>query len=56
MEWEAVVQIPFIDEKRLLSAMATKDALLSADEKQRNSFGVSLKFTYSPDMDYTLVV
>jgi 5'-3' exoribonuclease 1 len=53
MDWEAVVKIPFIDEKRLLSAMATKDQLLTADEKQRNSFGVSLKFTYSPDMDYT---
>lgn len=53
MEWEAVVKIPFIDEKRLLSAMATKDDLLTADEKQRNSFGVSLKFTHSADMDFT---
>ncbi len=53
MEWEAVVKIPFMDEKRLLSAMATKDHLLSADEKQRNSFGVSLKFTYSSDLDFT---
>ncbi|KAK8047037.1 5'-3' exoribonuclease 1 [Apiospora saccharicola] len=48
MEWEAVVKIPFIDEKRLLSAMATKNDLLSADEKARNDFGVSLKFTYDP--------
>ncbi|ERF74043.1 hypothetical protein EPUS_03858 [Endocarpon pusillum Z07020] len=53
MEWEAVVKIPFIDEKRLLSAMATKDHLLTADEKQRNGFGISLKFTYSPDLDFT---
>jgi 5'-3' exoribonuclease 1 len=53
MEWEAVVKIPFIDEKRLLSAMATKNLLLSDDEKRRNDFGVSLKFTYSPEMDYT---
>ena len=53
MEWEAVVKIPFMDEKRLLSAMATKDHLLTADEKQRNSFGVSLKFTYSPELDFT---
>ncbi|RMZ84057.1 hypothetical protein DV737_g1270, partial [Chaetothyriales sp. CBS 132003] len=52
MEWEAVVKIPFINEKRLLAAMAPKNALLSEDEKKRNDFGVSLKFTYSPDVDY----
>jgi len=51
-EWEAVVQIPFIDEKRLLSAMAPKDAQLSPDEKARNDFGVTLKFTYQRDLDY----
>ena len=53
MDWEAVVKIPFIDEKRLLGAMATKDHLLSEDENRRNDFGVSLKFTYSVEMDYT---
>lgn len=53
MEWEAVVKIPFIDEKRLLSAMAPKNAMLSADEARRNEFGVSLKFAYSPTVDYT---
>lgn len=53
MEWEAVVKIPFIDEKRLLKAMQTKDHLLSKDEKARNEFGVSLKFTYDPDLDFT---
>ena len=53
MEWEAVVKIPFIDEKRLLKAMATKDELLTSEEKWRNSFGVSLKFTYAPDLDFT---
>ncbi|RMD43279.1 hypothetical protein DV735_g1808, partial [Chaetothyriales sp. CBS 134920] len=52
MEWEAVVKIPFIDEKRLLTAMAPKNALLSEGEKKRNEFGVSLKFTYSLDVDY----
>ena len=51
-EWEAVVQIPFIDERRLLSAMAPKDAQLSPDEKARNDFGVTLKFTYQRDLDY----
>lgn len=53
MEWEAVVKIPFIDEKRLLSAMGPKDALLSEDENIRNDFGISLKFTYSSEVDYT---
>ncbi|CAI4213767.1 unnamed protein product [Parascedosporium putredinis] len=52
MDWEAVVKIPFIDEKRLLSAMGPKNKLLSADEDARNQFGVSLKFTYSADVDF----
>ncbi|KAL8882845.1 MAG: hypothetical protein Q9198_000221 [Flavoplaca austrocitrina] len=52
MEWEAVVKIPFIDEKRLLSAMATRDDQLSKEERERNDFGVTLKFTYSPEMDF----
>lgn len=53
MEWEAVVKIPFIDEKRLLAAMAPKNALLSDIEKFRNDFGVTLKFTYDPDINFT---
>ncbi|KAL2760613.1 hypothetical protein ACRALDRAFT_2024557 [Sodiomyces alcalophilus JCM 7366] len=53
MEWEAVVKIPFIDEKRLLDAMAPKNELLSEDEKARNGFGVPLKFTYDPDVSFT---
>ncbi|KAL8659842.1 MAG: hypothetical protein Q9226_000207 [Calogaya cf. arnoldii] len=52
MEWEAVVKIPFIDERRLLSAMETKDDLLSKEERERNDFGVTLKFTYSPEIDF----
>ena len=53
MEWEAVVKIPFIDEVRLLGAMKPKDLLLSQAEKDRNEFGVSLKFTFSPEVEYT---
>ncbi|KAK3696334.1 exonuclease II Exo2 [Vermiconidia calcicola] len=52
-EWEAVVKIPFIDEKRLLAGMAPKDAMLSDDERRRNEFGVTLKFTYADGVDYT---
>ncbi|KAH0562252.1 hypothetical protein GP486_003048 [Trichoglossum hirsutum] len=51
MEWEAVVKIPFIDEERLLSAMKTKDHLLTEAERVRNEFGATLKFSYSPDVD-----
>lgn len=53
MDWEAVIKIPFINEERLLNAMKTKDRLLTSDEKSRNDFGVSLKFTYSPEVEYT---
>ncbi|KAI9149280.1 5'-3' exoribonuclease [Paramyrothecium foliicola] len=53
MDWEAVVKIPFIDEKRLLDAMATKNDLLEPDEKNRNGYGVPIKFTYSPDVNFT---
>ncbi|KAK0651907.1 XRN 5'-3' exonuclease N-terminus-domain-containing protein [Cercophora newfieldiana] len=52
MDWEAVVKIPFIDEKRLLEAMGPKNELLSDDEKARNDFGVALKFTYSENVDF----
>lgn len=52
MEWEAVVRIPFIEEHRLLDALETKQHLLSPEEKERNGFGVSLKFTYSPDIQF----
>ncbi|OSS55173.1 hypothetical protein B5807_00109 [Epicoccum nigrum] len=37
--WQGVAVLPFIDEKRLLEAMATKYPELSPDEKQRNEFG-----------------
>ncbi|PBP23391.1 exonuclease II Exo2 [Diplocarpon rosae] len=53
MEWEAVVKIPFIDEKRLLAAMAPKNLLLSEDEKFRNEFGVTVKFSHDPEVDFT---
>ncbi|KAG8529794.1 uncharacterized protein KY384_005275 [Bacidia gigantensis] len=52
MDWEAVVKIPFIDETRLLRAMSSKHHMLSEDENERNDFGVSLKFTYGPDVEY----
>ena len=52
-DWEAVVKIPFIQEDRLLGAMGSKESLLSDEERARNEFGVTLKFTYSPDAAFT---
>lgn len=51
MEWEAVVKIPFIDEARLIPAMRSVEHRLTASEKERNSFGITLKFSYSPAVD-----
>lgn len=51
-DWEAVVLIPFIEEDRLLKAMRSKEHLLTPAERARNEFGVSLKFSYSPELDF----
>ncbi|KAM6490715.1 exonuclease II [Amanita muscaria] len=48
-EWEAIVKIPFIDEARLLDVMAGRDHRLTDEERRRNAFGTSTKFTYNPD-------
>lgn len=37
--WQGVALLPFIDEKRLLTAMGTKYPELSVDEQRRNAFG-----------------
>lgn len=55
MDWEAVVKIPFIDERRLLSAMGTKDHLLTEDQRNRNEFGVTLKYSYSSEVNFTFL-
>lgn len=49
-DWEAIVKIPFIDEKRLLKAMAAREHRLTPEEKSRNQMGqLSDQFTYDPD-------
>ncbi|KAH9063988.1 exonuclease II [Lactarius vividus] len=48
-DWEAVVKIPFIDEKRLLHAMQSREHRLTAEEKVRNSFGTSYQFRYNSE-------
>ncbi|KAK3670278.1 5'-3' exoribonuclease 2 [Recurvomyces mirabilis] len=37
--WQGVALLPFIDEKRLLDAMAEKYPMLTTDEQRRNAFG-----------------
>lgn len=53
--WEAVVLLDFIDEKKLLAAEAIhcKAALLSSDEKSRNSFGKVLTHNFDPTVTET---
>lgn len=43
--WEAIVLIPFIDEKRLIKALDSCEKLLSDEERQRNKHGVAIEFT-----------
>ncbi|XP_053211883.1 5'-3' exoribonuclease 1-like [Panonychus citri] len=44
--WEAVVVIPFIDEKKLLKAAKSCEPQLTEKERKRNSHGPHLQFTY----------
>ena len=64
-DWEAIVKIPFIDEKRLVRSMTcmlflvlpqcnhnncgtlARDHRLTPEERKRNCFGSSTKFTYN---------
>ena len=46
-EWEAVVLIPFIDERRLLDAVRPRYPHMTPDEKARNAHGPMCVFNYS---------
>ena len=46
MAWQGVALLPFIDEKRLLDAMAPRYGNLSDDEKRRNKWGNNVLFVY----------
>lgn len=50
-EWEAVVLIPFIDEDRLLEAMAPMSAYLTPSEVFRNAHGLCLVYRHDPEME-----
>uniref|UniRef100_A0A2M4AG19 Putative 5'-3' exonuclease xrn1/kem1/sep1 involved in dna strand exchange and mrna turnover n=1 Tax=Anopheles triannulatus TaxID=58253 RepID=A0A2M4AG19_9DIPT len=52
--WEAVVLIPFIDERRLLKAMTTCDEYLTDEEKQRNVHGPMVQYRYDANQQEPL--
>ncbi|KAJ3372350.1 hypothetical protein HDU91_003960 [Kappamyces sp. JEL0680] len=45
-DWEAIVKIPFIDEKRLLRAIHARENSLTKDEKRRNARGHDWSFVF----------
>uniref|UniRef100_A0A8D2LDH2 5'-3' exoribonuclease 1 n=1 Tax=Varanus komodoensis TaxID=61221 RepID=A0A8D2LDH2_VARKO len=51
-EWEAVVLIPFIEEKRLLEAMESCNKLLTEEEKQRNRHSECFMYLYDRDTEF----
>ena len=50
-DWEAVVKISFVDEKRLIAAMEPFLDKLTPEERQRNKFGTDLSFVFNPQVD-----
>ena len=46
MAWQGVALLPFIDEKRLLDAMAPVYEGLTDDEKRRNRWGNNVLFVF----------
>lgn len=44
MQWQGVALLPFIDQTRLLAALASKEGELTEDEKRRNRWGDSVMF------------
>ncbi|XP_054839659.1 5'-3' exoribonuclease 1 isoform X2 [Eublepharis macularius] len=51
-EWEAVVLIPFINEKQLLEAMEPCSVSLREEERQRNRHSECLMYLYDKDTEF----
>jgi 5'-3' exoribonuclease 1 len=49
-DWEAIVKIPFIDEKRLLEAMKNREQRLTKEEASMTRLGTSYKFVYDTEL------
>ena len=54
--WQAVVLLPFIDEKRLLDASSGCASILTADETRRNSHGEPVLFVSSQHAAYSPIL
>lgn len=54
MAWQGVALLPFIDQNRLLTALKSKEELLSDDEKRRNSWGDNVMFIANENPLYDL--
>ncbi|KAK3750242.1 hypothetical protein QZH41_017409 [Actinostola sp. cb2023] len=52
-EWEAVVLIPFLDQKRLLDAMKPLYPRLTKEETKRNSHGPFLVYDFENELSFT---
>lgn len=50
-DWEAIVKIPFVDEKRLLAAVHSVEPKLSPEERKRNGFGTNIEFFFNPQVN-----
>lgn len=50
-DWEAVVLLSFVDEQRLIDAMAPYLLKLTPEEKVRNGSGRDLIYTFNPQVD-----
>ncbi|KYO33908.1 5'-3' exoribonuclease 1 isoform X1 [Alligator mississippiensis] len=51
-EWEAVVLIPFIEEKRLLQAMESCNKYLMEEERRRNTHSGCLMYWHNRDTEF----
>ncbi|KHJ46111.1 intein splicing region [Trichuris suis] len=49
-DWESVVKLPFIDLELLNSVVASRENLLTAEEKRRSKPGCSFLYTYDRNM------
>ena len=52
MAWQGVALLPFIDQHRLLAALASKVDLLTDDEKRRNKWGDNIMFVAEENQLY----
>lgn len=52
-DWEALVLIPFIDESRLLPAMAAREQFLTKAEKGRNIHSKAIQFNFDVSSEAT---